>query len=398
MNTSATLNCQNIVKQRVNAGLPVYNFGLGANPIKQPDFYIRKIQQYAACKKYTSSEGISELNDTLLDIYSDNGYADKVLVGNGLKELLFIVQSAFVGKIIHITPSWISYKEQIVLLGKESNLIEIKTTIDNEFRLDLDLLEQTLEDNKGHDKLLIFNNPNNPTGLVYTDEETKNISKLLKKYNCVVLADEIYMNLTHHKKIKSISEYIPELTIIGSSVSKDLGCGGYRLGWLVFPKEQNTLFNKCNSYCSSIYSCASVPIQYATHEMLRNKDLFISHCEVSVNIYRYISAEICNLLHSSKIRFIPPNSAWYLFLNFSEYEQQLSNEGIHTSYELSELLVNEIGIVSVPGGNFNIDGLYLRLSLVDFEVSDMTDLVVEGINITKMIEGMKKLIGLVESM
>ena len=398
MNVSATLNCQNIIKLRVKDGLPVYNFGLGANPIKQPEFYIRKIQEYAACKSYTSSEGIPELNDTLLDIYSGNGYADKVLVGNGLKELLFIVQSAFEGKIIHITPSWISYKEQIVLLGKEDDLIEIRTTIDDDYRVDLDILEQTLEEYKEHNKLLMFNNPNNPTGLVYTDEETENISRLLRKYDCVVLADEIYMNLTHHGRVRSISEYIPELTIIGSSVSKDLGCGGYRLGWLIFPKEQNALFNKCNSYCSSIYSCASVPIQYATGEMLRNKDLFTSHCEVSVKIYRYISGEICNILRSSKIRFIPPNSSWYVFLNFSEYEQRLSEKGIHTSYELSELLVNEIGMVCVPGANFNIDGLYLRISLVDFEIPDMSDLVVEDINITKMIEGMEKLIGLVESM
>jgi aspartate aminotransferase len=398
MNISATLNCQNIIKQRINDGLPVYNFGLGANPIKQPDFYVHKIRQYAVCKSYTSSEGIPELNDTLLDMYSKNNYADKALVGNGLKELLFIVQSAFEGKIIHITPSWISYKEQITLLGKESNLIEIRTTIDNDYKLDLDQLEQILKNNKDHDKLIIFNNPNNPTGLVYTNEEVEHISKVLKKYKCVVLADEIYMNLIHHEKIRSMSDYIPELTIIGSSVSKDLGCGGYRLGWLVFPKEQNALFNRCNSYCSSIYSCASVPIQYATHEMLRNKDLFTSHCELSIKIYKYISNEICDILQSSRIRFIPPNSAWYLFLDFSEYEQQLSDKDIHTSYELSKLLVSEIGIVCVPGDNFNIDGLHLRFSLVDFEIPDMNDVVVEDIDITKMKEGIRKLIELVDSM
>ena len=397
MNISATLNCQNIIRERLNDNKLVYNFGLGANPIKQPEFFIDTIKEYAHCKNYTSSEGVSELNNILLNIYSKNNYANKVLVGNGLKELIFVIQSAFKGKIFHITPSWISYKEQIVLLDKESNLIEIETNIENNYRINLDLLEQKLEENKDDDKLFIFNNPNNPTGLIYSDEETENISKLLKKYNCIVLADEIYMNLTYHGKIKSISEYIPELTIIGSSISKDLGCGGYRLGWLIFPKEQTILFNKCNSYCSSIYSCASVPIQYATYEMLKNRELFNNHCELSIKIYRHISEEICNILKDSKLKFIHPNSSWYIFLNFSEYKTKLLNKDVHNSYELSELLINEIGIISVPGQNFNIDELCLRFSLIDFKIVDMNNLIVEDINIIKMKEGIYKLLELLDS-
>ena len=397
MSISATLNCQNIIKKRVNENKLVYNFGLGANPIEQPEFFIQKITQYAKNKQYTSSEGISKLNSILLNIYSRNNYSNKVLVGNGLKELIFIIQSAFDGKIFHITPSWISYKEQIVLLGKEKDLVEIETNMENNYRVDLKLLEQKFEENKDYDKLLIYNNPNNPTGLIYSDEDTENISKLLRKYNCVVFADEIYMNLTYHRKIKSISEYIPDLTIIGSSVSKDLGCGGYRLGWLVFPKEQNTLFNKCNSYCSSVYSCASVPIQYATYEMLKNEELFNNHCELSIKIFKHISGEICNILCQSKLKFIRPNSSWYIFLNFSEYKTELLNKGIHNSYELSQLLINEIGIISVPGQNFNTNELCLRFSLIDFKIVDMNNLLIEDIDITKMKEGIFELLRLLES-
>ena len=391
MDISATLNCQTIIKKRISDNKPVYNLGLGANPIKQPEFYINKLKQYADRKEYTSSEGIPELNSILLDQYSKNNYANKVLIGNGLKELIFIIQSAFDGKIFHITPSWISYKEQISLLNKQDDLIEIETTIENNYRINLEELEQKLNDYKNDNKLIIFNNPNNPTGLIYTNNEVENISKILKKYNCVVLADEIYMNLIYNEPVKSISEYIPELTIIGSSVSKDLGCGGYRIGWLIFPEEQNILFNKCNSYCSSVYSCASVPAQYATYEMLKNTELFNNHCKMSINIYKYISEEICGILLQSKIKFIPPNSSWYIFLDFSNYKQKLSNKGVNNSYDLSKLLINEIGIVCVPGENFNLDGLYLRFSLIDFEI-------LENINLTKMKEGIYKLLELLKSL
>ena len=70
-----------------------------------------------------------------------------------------------------------------------------------------------------------------------------------------MIADEIYQNINHFNEIVSISEYLPKLTIRGSSVSKDLACGGYRLGWITFPSELNDFYLKCKSAISSIYSC-----------------------------------------------------------------------------------------------------------------------------------------------
>jgi len=394
MNISPTLNCKNIIQERINNNQIIYNFGLGANPIKQPDFYIDCLKKYADKKEYTSAEGIPELNNTLMNTYSKNNYAHKILLGNGLKELLYIIQLAFDGKIIHITPSWVSYKEQIKIMNKEDNLIELETTFEDNYKIDLHLLEELLIKYKTNNKLLLFDNPNNPTGLVYNNDEIKNIASLLQKYNCLVIADEIYLNLTHYDKINSISDYIPNLTIVGSSVSKDLGCGGYRLGWLVFPKTQIDLFNKCNSYASSIYSCPSTPIQYATNKMLLNKDVVIAHYKLNNTIYKYISNEICSILTKSKIKFIKPNSAWYIFLNFDNYKERLLLENCKTSIDLSLLLINECGIVNVAGDYFNISGLNIRLSFVDFNITDSVN---NDIDISKMTDGLKSLIKYVDS-
>ena len=90
---------------------------------------------------------------------------------------------------------------------------------------------------KKDDKMLIFNNPCNPTGLHYSNNELEKLSNIIKKHNVILLADEIYNNLIFDEKVLSISEYLPKSTIRCSSVSKDLGCGGYRLGWVTFPKE-----------------------------------------------------------------------------------------------------------------------------------------------------------------
>ena len=107
-------------------GLEVYNLGLGANPLKQPQKYIDLIKKYADKKDYVSSSGIIELQNVLKEKYSGINYkVSNVLVGNGSKELIFILQLVFQGKIFHITPSWVSYKEQINILDKNNNLIEI---------------------------------------------------------------------------------------------------------------------------------------------------------------------------------------------------------------------------------------------------------------------------------
>lgn len=385
-NISATLKSKDIVKCRLKKGLPVYNYGLGANSIPQPKYLIDKMKEYSNKKYYTSSEGVDKLNKAIKNNFTNNNYTvDKVLFGNGLKELLFVVQLCFEGKILHITPSWLSYKEQINILKKQDNLIEVKTTIENNFKVDIELLEQILKENENHNKIIIFNNPNNPTGLIYTPKEVEDMALIFKKYNCIVFADEIYMNINHFNEIESISSFIPELTIRGSSVSKDLACGGYRLGWITFPKSLNELFLKCRAAASSIYSCPCTPIQYACADMLKNKKELTDFFEYNNNVYKLISKKCCDILSKSKLKFIRPMSAWYIFVDFSNYQEELSKLNIKSSVELNNYLTEQFGIITVSGNNFSSNKLTLRFSLVDLNFNEKNI----SINIEK---GLKKLI------
>ena len=386
-NISATLKSKEIVKNRLLKGLPVHNYGLGANSICQPEYLINKVKEYSNKKDYTSSEGVDELNLSIKNSFTTNKYkVDKVLFGNGLKELLYIVQLCFTGKIFHVTPSWLSYKEQINILNKNDNLVEVKTTIENNYKIDLNLLENLLKENEKYDKIIIFNNPNNPTGLIHTPEEVEKIALILKKYNCIVFADEIYMNLNHFNNIESISSFIPELTIRGSSVSKDLACGGYRLGWITFPIELNDFFMKCRAAASSIYSCPSTPIQYACAEMYNNKKEMKKFFDYNNKIYKLVSKKCCDILKESKLKFIKPESSWYIFVDFSEYQDKLLKLNINNSIELGDYLINNLGIVTVAGKHFRSDKLTLRFSLVDIDLSNMN-------TISQSIEeGLKKLI------
>ena len=381
---SPTLACQEIIKERKKNNLKVYNFGLGANPIKQPDFFIEKVKEYAHLKDYTSAVGIPELNKTIKEMYSTENYkVENVLFGNGLKELIFIVQSSINAKIFHITPSWVSYNEQIRFVNNYHNLIEINTNMENNYKINPNDLERELIKHTKYNKFIIFNSPNNPTGVMYTQDEIKNLAKVLKKYNCVVLSDEIYMNITHFNNFHSICDYIPELTIRGSSVSKDLGCGGYRLGWVTFPKELKTVYDESLFNASTVYSCPCTPIQYATNEMLNNKEVYNKHIEYLNTLFKSTVDKACEIINKSEIKYVRPNSAWYIFLNFEFYNEKFIEFKIKDSYELSSYLLNNLGIVTVPGESFNIKGMNLRFSLIDIDVLE------EGLN--ELIKFLKNL-------
>lgn len=400
LNLSPTLISKIIIEQRINSNLEVYNFGLGENKLPQPKKFIEYIKKYSEKKNYIPVSGIPELNKTIKK-YNSNLYykVDKVLFGNGLKELLFIVQLAFEGKIFHITPSWVSYEEQIKILKKQKDLIQIHSSFNNNYKITANELDIELKKYSGK-KLIIFNNPNNPTGIMYNKEEIVSLGHIFQKHNCIVFADEIYKNINHFNEFYSISNIIPHLTIRGNSVSKDIACGGYRLGWITFPQKLINLYNKCQSISSSIYSCTCAPIQYALNDLLNDKKILDNYLFQTNNIYSKVTKLVIEMLNSSKLKFVIPNSSWYIFLNFENYQEKLKSKyDVNNSIDLFNVLIKEIGFVSVAGIYFGRSELCVRISLIDVEVNQL-DVINENIELLckNIILGINKLLDFLKNL
>lgn len=398
-NISPTLKYQDLILTRRKQNLPIYNFGIGSNPLSPPKSIIESLKRYSHLKQDTGVSGIPELLDIFKIHYKQNGFlVDNIIFGNGLKELLYILQLSFKGKIFHITPSCVSYKEQIRVLDRMDDLIEIETIIEDNYEIDFLKLEEEFIKYSNYDKLLIFNNPNNPLGLYKSNKSLVKLCILLKKYNCVVFADEIYINLTYPNKITSISELLPDLCIIGNSLSKDIGCGGYRLGWMVFPENLGSLYNRCNNNASSIYSCVSTPLQYLTYELYKNFDVLKEHSIFMNIICRFIRTKTDKILRITKLKYVLPNSTWYIFLNFDNYKSLLYDININNSIELADYLLVNYGIVSVAGEYFNNNSMSLRFSLIDIDLNYLnTGMTVEDISLEKgcanIERGLKRLVG-----
>ena len=183
---SSTLDCLKVIKYRQDNKLDIYDFGLGANMIPQPDYLVDQLKEYSHFKDYTTPNGIEPLNKTIKRLYSNDTYnVTNVVFGNGSKELIYLIQKIHKGVIFHITPCWVSYIEQSVLL--DNHVVNINTSINNNFKVLPDVLDSILSQYKHEEKLIIFNNPNNPTGVLYNPIETKAIADILIKHNTIIM-------------------------------------------------------------------------------------------------------------------------------------------------------------------------------------------------------------------
>jgi aspartate aminotransferase len=285
-----------------------------------------------------------------------NFTSENIIIGPGTKELMFLLQLAFNGEIILPAPSWVSYEPQAIISENKVHWIETSST--NNWFPTAEQLEKKIKQTKSKNLLLFLNSPNNPAGT-----ECKNlqeIAEISKKYNLIVLSDEIYLELTFQDKLNSISSFYPERTIISSGLSKWCGAGGWRLGFFAIPESLNEIKQSLKILSSESFSSVNAPTQYAAieaysgdHSAYLNNVRKILH---QIGSYAYES------LKSNKIQINKPEGGFYLFPEFNKAR-------FASSEKMCENLLNQTGVALLPGSNFGLgkNKLVARLSYTDFD-------------------------------
>ena len=398
MNMSATLNALEIKNKRLEKGLPVFNFGLGENPMPVPDLLSDELKKSSKIKNYESIDGNIEIRKIIKTHFSNENYiVDNVIFGNGSKELLFLIQLVFDGLIIIVSPYWVSYIEHSKILNKKYEVI--KTCYENKYKLQNEDLIKLCDKYKNINKLLIFNSPNNPTGEVYTNEELIKLSKVINDNNIIVYADEIYNDLIYlNENINSISYYCPDLTIRSNSLSKNFGLGGWRCGWNTFPKNLNYLYEKMKIAGVSIYTCITTPLLNVTKKAILNKKLLFKNIEKTKRIFNETQNYVYDLLtEKTKLKIIKPKSSWYMFIDFVKYKDMLIQKNINNSHNLVNELIDKIGFICVAGEKFGDYKWCIRISCIDININKLNkdiNKLDEDINIygKNIIDGINHLI------
>jgi aspartate aminotransferase len=179
---------------------------------------------------------------------------EAIFIGPGSKELVYQSILIFDGEFLIPKGSWVSYIPQIQSKGGRYHILD--TNLENDFKLIPESITTFFENEiPGKNYILILNSPNSPSGTVFSDLEYSALAIVCRKYNMPVFSDEIYSQINFSESYSpSISKYYPEKRIVFGGLSKVFSAGGYRLGYMVLPRELNELKNVYKSLFSETCS------------------------------------------------------------------------------------------------------------------------------------------------
>ena len=363
---SSTLKMNEISNKLESKGKKIYRFGFGQSPFQVPDDVVNELKNNAHQNKYLSMQGLNELR-TAISKYSSNKYSqnykpENIIVGPGTKELMFLLQLLFDGDILLPAPSWVSYAPQALLSRNRTHWIVTKSE-NNWFPTGEEIEKVILKDRKKN-YLLFLNSPNNPSGQICNN--LKEISIIAKKYNILILSDEIYSELSFHENFQSISQFYPEKTIISTGLSKWFGAGGWRLGHFIIPEALKELRDSLKILASETFSSVSAPIQYAAIAAYSNNhDEYINN---SRSILKLVGEYVYNNLKSNKINMNKPQGGFYLMPEFLIKK-------FSTSQDMCSDILEKTGVALLPGSDFGFskERMIVRLSFTDFNGQEFMD-------------------------
>lgn len=369
---SATLAINLKALEMRKQGKNLVHFGFGQSPFPVPDVLQKALKENVDKKDYLPTQGLPELCESVASFYKKEfGYnftASEVCVGPGSKELIFQIIYLMEGPLLVPVPSWVSYGPQAALRGKE--IIPIQTTRENNYRITPELLDKACYSAGQSQKLLIFNNPNNPTGALYHESEIKEIAEICRAYQVIVISDEIYAMIDFdHWPMSSLAIHYPEGTIISGGLSKSFAAGGYRLGVVLIPDSLELMMTALKSVVSETFSAVSAPIQYAALKAYRDFEEVRPFIDTTCDIYHFVLNYLHTCFTQMGLNCPKAAGAFYLFPDFENFRDKLNEKGILTSMALAHALLEKSGVAVLPGSDFYMPATSLscRVAGVDFD-------------------------------
>jgi len=326
---------------------------------------VESLRANALQSRYLPVKGLPELRKAVADYHRRlNEIAatdDGILIGPGTKELIFLLQLTYDGDLVIPSPSWVSYEPQARLIGR--NVFWLQTQKENGWRLTAESLDRFCREHGERPRLLILNDPNNPTGLVFDEHELQAIARVAREHRLLVLSDEIYAELNHSGRHVSIAKFYPEGTIVSTGLSKWCSAGGWRLGSFCFPPDLQSLLDAMATVASETYTSVATPIQYAAVTAFQGGGEIERYVMQTRRILRALGSAVARRLRDARIDVHPPQGAFYLFPDFAR------RRDIKTSVEMCERLLSETGVAMLPGSDFGRPATELtaRIAYVNFD-------------------------------
>jgi aspartate aminotransferase len=354
ISASATMALNTIAQNMRREGKDVISFGIGQPDFPTPDNIKKAGVQALQDNKtgYTPAIGELELREAVaakLKRENDLVYSpSQIAVGSGGKGILSQIFLALLDpgdEVIVLKPFWVSYTEQIVLAGGKPVLVECQP---GDFALDLDDLAAKISSKT---KIILLNSPNNPCGVVYSDEDVRAVLELAQKNDCYVLSDECYEHFCYEKDFVSPASFSAdayERTLVCNAVSKTYSMTGWRIGYVATADEEivkaiSRLQGHNQGNPCSISQAAAVEALHGPQESVAEmRSTFGQRRDRMLEWIEKIPGLDCQA----------PPGAFYCFPSFA---LDLP------SVDLAREILEQVFVVVIPGSAFGMEG-HIRLS------------------------------------
>jgi len=366
INESATLVVDAKAKALKAAGEDVIGFGAGEPDFPTPDAIVDAA--IAAAREpryhhYSPTSGLAELRAAIAHkTKRDSGVecaADQVVVTNGGKHAVYNTFQVLCDpgdEVLLPAPYWTSYPEIITLGGGVP--VVLPTTEVTGFRVSIEQLDEAVTPRT---KVLLFVSPSNPTGAVYPPDEVEAIGRWAVDRGIWIVTDEIYEHLTYDGHVfSSMPGLVPELAdrcVILNGVAKTYAMTGWRVGWMIGPRDviaaATNLQSHSTSNVSNVAQAAALAAVCGDLEAVgRMREAFARRGKMMFELLSGIPGVTC----------LEPQGAFYCFPSFEGVlGRQIGGRRPQTSLELCEALLEVAKVAIVPGEAFGAPG-YARLS------------------------------------
>ena len=363
---SATLAVDAKAKALKAKGENVIGFGAGEPDFPTPERIVEAAVRAARDPKfhrYTPAAGLPELREAIaVKTLRDSGFscdASQVLVTNGGKHAVFVAFAALCDpgdEVIIPAPYWTTYPEAVALAGGISVVVD--TTEQSEFKVTVEQLEKVRTPKT---KVLLFVSPDNPSGAVYTPEETIAIGKWAVEHGIWVITDEIYEHLTYGKhKFSSMPTLVPELAetcVIVNGVAKTYAMTGWRVGWMIGPKD---VMKAAINFQSHTTSNVSNVAQVAALEAVSGDLSAVAMMRESFERRGTLMHKMLSAIPG--ITCMEPQGAFYCFPSVKGLlGQNIGGQTAANSMQLADMVLEQAKVAFVPGEAFGAPG-YARFS------------------------------------
>ncbi len=363
---SATLAVDAKAKALKAAGRPVIGFGAGEPDFPTPDYIVEAAVE--ACRnpkyhRYTPAGGLPELKAAIAaKTLRDSGWepdVSQILVTNGGKQAIYEAFAAMLDpgdEVIVPAPYWTTYPESIRLAGGVP--VEVVADETTGYRVSVEQLEAARTERT---KVVLFVSPSNPTGAVYSEAETEAIGRWALEHGLWVLTDEIYEHLVYGDAVSvSLPALLPELRdkcVVVNGVAKTYAMTGWRVGWVIGPKDVVKAATNLQSHATSNVSNVSQAAALAAvsgdlEAVAKMREAFDRRRKTIVRMLNEIDGVLCP----------EPEGAFYAYPSVKALiGKEIRGKRPQTSVELAALILEEAEVAVVPGEAFGTPG-YLRLS------------------------------------